>query len=349
MAHNIARIDGVNAFVAVGNRKDVWHQLGQYVSEAMTAADCMRLAKLDFTAIKNQNYARNASGVVVPVDTYSIFRSDNDALLGAGVGEGYTIMQPVAAFNFVDALVEAPGGQHYDTAGALGKGERIFLSVRVPEADIEIVAGDKLESSLIFTTSFDGSGASTACLSTTRPVCQNTLRAAISTASGIVRVRHTSHQDVRFEQALRMMTGVKQDAATLRDKLQLIASRKMTRETMTAVMDRLFPVKAENVSQASTTRRENTIAEIMALYESNDNNAVPEIRGSGWNLLNAFTEYADFHKMPKLTAAREGYTVARARAENAAFGTGDALKQDALTAILELTAGAPAMAAAAGR
>jgi phage/plasmid-like protein (TIGR03299 family) len=257
------------------------------------------------------------------------------------VGKGYQILQPVEAFNFCDTLVEAPGGAHYDTAGCLGNGEVIFLSIRMPDADIEVVPGDKQEVSLIFTTSFDGSGASIACISITRPVCQNTLRAALSTNTGMLRVKHTKNQQARFDDAIRLMSGVKQDAATLRDKLTLLAQRKMTRETMTGILDKLFPAPTKDAAKSSFTRRENLLADVLSLYESNDHNAIPAIRGTAYNLLNAVTEWTDHHRDVRLTSGREGYTVERARAENATFGMGHLLKTQALDVILAQTTGAP--------
>src|SRR6202044_166427 len=108
-----------------------------------------------------------------------------------------------------------------------------------------------------------------------------------------------------------------------------ISERKITRESLTAVFDRLFPV-AEGKEEEKNTRRENILGDILALYEGNDGNVFPSIRGTGYNLLNSITEYSDHYRPAKLTANRQGYTVARARAENAVVGTGDALKTKAL-------------------
>lgn len=79
--------------------------------------------------------------------------------------------------------------------------------------------------------------------------------------------------------------------------------------------------------------------EVANLYESNDNNAFPEIRGTAYNLLNAVTEYTDHHSGVRQTERRSGMTQDQIRAENAMFGTGAALKEDALEIILETTAG----------
>lgn len=340
MPDNIATIAGNVAMMFTGDRKDIWHGLGNSVIGAQTWQDAIVKANLNWQVIKRQNYARNPqTGHVQPVDSYSIFRDIDGALLASTVGEGFTLKQNAECFQFVDDLLQANGGAHYDTAGALGNGATIWCAVRVPRADIEPVPGDIQHTYLVFTTAHDGSMAHTAFLSTVRPVCQNTLRAGISANTGILRIKHTRNADIRFQDAKRTMDGVVMDAEHLRDKLRLLAERRITRESMTAIMDRLFPKPKDEDS--NQTRRDNILADVMRLYESNDNNAFPEVRGTAYNLLNSITEYADHYRTARLTDKRKDMTVDMARSESSAVGTGDRLKSQALEVITELTAGAP--------
>jgi phage/plasmid-like protein (TIGR03299 family) len=340
MAHDIFKnANGMDCMFVVGKREDAWHKLGQRCDDAVNWEQAMTLAGLDWQVIKNQNYARNPQGHVVPVSSYSIFRDTDGAELAANVGEGFTIKQNRECFQFVDDLLQDNGGAHYDSAGALGNGATIWCSVRVPRADIAVNGEDKHESYLVFTTAHDGSMAHTAALSSVRVVCRNTLRQALSTNTGILRIKHTKNANARFEDAKRTMDGVVMDAKKLEAKLQMLATRRVTRESMTAVMDRLFPKPADK--EQNTTRRENILAEVLALYESNDRNAFPAIRGTGYNLLNAVTEYTDHYRTARITDAREGYSIDKARAENAVIGTGERLKSQALDVILESTNGAP--------
>jgi hypothetical protein len=129
------------------------------------------------------------------------------------------------------------------------------------------------------------------------------------------------------------------DAKRLEEKLQLLATRRITRKSLITVMDRLFPLPKDE--KQNTTRRENILADVLKLYESNDNNVFPAIRGTGYNLLNAVTEYTDHYRTARITGAREGMSVDMARAENAVIGTGERLKTQALDVILEATNGAP--------
>jgi hypothetical protein len=149
----------------------------------------MSLAGLDWSVIKNQNYARNPQGHVVPVSSYSIFRDTDGAELVSNVGEGFTVKQNRECFQFVDDLLQDNGGAHYDSAGALGNGATIWCAVRVPRADIAVSGEDRSESYLVFTTAHDGSMAHTAALSSVRVVCRRCAFTRIGSRRGTLAKR----------------------------------------------------------------------------------------------------------------------------------------------------------------
>jgi len=211
---------------------------------------------------------------------------------------------------------------------------------RIPEAIRIIGTKDESRLFLLAATGHDGSMAFTYKLVAERVVCENTLTMALGEAGSVVRVKHTKNAADRMNAAVRYMAQVTNAASSLSDKFNALAQRKMTRESYDAVMDRLFP-KTEDANQ---TRRQGLIESIMGLYESNDKDAIPEIRGTAYNLLNAITEHTDHFRTSRITEGRkaDGYTVDQARAENALFGTGDKLKGMALDALLDLTAKNPA-------
>jgi phage/plasmid-like protein (TIGR03299 family) len=339
MAHNIWNDGRQNAMWTVGGRKAAWHELGQRTPDAQSWDQAMQLAGLDWRVIKRQLFGSMAedSNNLQPVPAYGIFRDSDGAYLGT-VGDQYTPIQNRYAFDFVDSLLEAENGAHYESAGALGNGERIWCLARVPHT-ITVAGEDKSEVFLLFTTSHDGSMAATAKLSTVRVVCQNTLNQALSANGSMVRVKHTRDAERRLDQCKKLMQGVAMDAKQLEEKLNLLAARRMTKESMRSILDRLFPAPADE--KASTARRENLLADVLSLYESNDKNTFPQIRGTAYNLLNAVTEFTDHVRSARITEGRKDYSIAQARAENAFVGTGDKLKQEALEVILQDTAGNP--------
>ena len=131
------------------------------------------------------------------------------------------------------------------------------------------------------------------------------------------------------------MDEIKSVAMTMQDRLRFLASKTATRESVEKIMDRLFPKKKVDGEDASSTRRENILSDIMRLYEYNDGNVFPEQRGTAYNLLNAVTEYTDHMRSSK----------GDNRAISAVMGSGDKLKSTALDLILGEAKDMPTMMA----
>src|SRR6185312_4039210 len=128
---------------------------------------------------------------------------DNHAVLGV-VGKDYEIVQNVNAFEFFDAIVGCGDGILYETAGALGKGERIFITAKLP-GYIRVGKQDMIEQYLFLTSSHDGFGSITAAFTPIRIVCNNTLNAAMRNHSNSIKIRHTERAKERLEQAHLLM------------------------------------------------------------------------------------------------------------------------------------------------
>lgn len=213
------------------------------------------------------------------------------------------------------------------------------MLARVPGADIRINGTDDLSQSyLLVSTGHAGNLSYTARLTTVRVVCQNTLSIALSHAGSVFKVKHTKSADSRLKDAKTAMASIVEDSKTLGEKLNTLATRKMTKESMLSVINRLFP---ENKQTENQGRRNTIVTKVLELFEANDGNAIPEIRGSAYNMLNAVTEYADHFRTARITDSRQGVSLETARAENAIFGTADRLKGEALVTVLEETQGNP--------
>jgi hypothetical protein len=115
-------------------------------------------------------------------------------------------------------------------------------------------------------------------------------------------------------------------------KLNMLAQKRVTKESLNSIMDRLFPQrKGEDGVETSSTRRTNILADILSIYEVNDGNRFPEQRGTAYNLLNAITNYTDHSRSTK----------GDMRSESALFGSGDKLKTSALQIIMDAAQGMP--------
>lgn len=216
MAHNLNFNSRTGKYSFFSVQHKAWHGLGQIVEEYPTSKEAIRHAGLDYEVEKSPLYTKGSgivqiaegivmedSELVVP-DNFATIRTDNNAVLGV-VGKDYQIVQNREAFSFFDTIVGGGDGILYETAGALGNGERIFITAKLPDY-IRVGNGDDVTEKYIFlTTSHDGTGSITAAFTPIRIVCQNTLNASLRNMSNVVRIRHTSGAKQRLEDAHKVM------------------------------------------------------------------------------------------------------------------------------------------------
>jgi phage/plasmid-like protein (TIGR03299 family) len=317
----------INTYIG---RQAAWHALGTVTGKYQTWSEIQAHGGLDFVPEKQQLFAQNG----LAVDAWGVFRPDTGDFLGS-VGEQYTVIDHAEGFRMIDALIGSADGAHYETAGCLGKGEVVW---GLADLNLHVTVGkdDKSDVYLLFATSHNGTISHLYRTTFTRVVCQNTLTAALSSkATSMFRVRHTRNAQDRLNGAHTALATIGAEVQTVEQKLNFLAQRKMTREAMTTVFDRLFPSKKDDDGKpVDTTRRTNILGDILACYESNDRNAFPEERGTAYNALNAITEYTDHQR-----SARNGE-----RADSAMFGSGDRLKTQALEVLMETANGLPMVA-----
>jgi phage/plasmid-like protein (TIGR03299 family) len=215
MAHNLNYNEqtGKHSFFSV--KEKAWHNLGQVISDYPTSAEAIKHAGLNYTVEKRplftydteNNIGDPETDILIPEievpDFYATVRTDTEDVLGV-VGNDYEIVQNVNAFDFFDSIVGGKDGILYETAGALGKGERIFITARLPEY-IRIGRDDLIEQYLFLTTSHDGYGSIVAAFTPIRIVCQNTLNAALSNHSHSIKIRHTASAVDRLKQAHQLL------------------------------------------------------------------------------------------------------------------------------------------------
>jgi len=221
MAHNINFNEqtGKHSFFSV--REKPWHGLGQLVSDYPASAEALKYAGLDFEVLKLPNLHLLPDGSTKVSET-SFFTCRNDTydVLGDKLGAEYEVIQNRDAFSFFDAIVSGKEGVFYETAGALGKGGRIFITAKLPDY-IRIGYDDLIEKYLFLTTSHDGSGSITAAFTPIRIVCNNTLNAALNNMSNIIKIRHTAGAQDKLKEAHKVM-GI---SNRLSEELQEIFNR----------------------------------------------------------------------------------------------------------------------------
>lgn len=309
MAHNLNFNERTGRYSFFSVQEKAWHGLGQIVTEYPTSAEAIKHAGLDYEVIKSPLYT-NASNIIDPTDSLEIrdnevnvpnyfatIRTDNNAVLGV-VGKEYHIVQNSEAFSFFDAIVGGTDGILYETAGALGNGERIFITAKLPDY-IRVGNGDDVTEKYIFlTTSHDGSGSITAAFTPVRIVCQNTLNASLRNMSNVVRIRHTSGAKQRLENAHKVMGLANEFSNQLEDifnnwaKVKVADNevKKMIQFALCPNKETLQHLKAGNDDEISTVFK-NTVEDAFAYAMTSDSQQMNTTKGTLFGAYNAVTGY----------------------------------------------------------
>ena len=214
MAHNLNYNDKTQKHSFFSVQQKAWHNLGQIVQDYPTSKEALEFAGLDYTVEKRpvftydtENFKANPdTDIVIPElevpGYFATMRTDTDQVLGL-VGRDYKIVQNVDAFSFFDSIVGGDGIM-YETAGALGNGERIFITAKLPDY-IKVGREDLIEKYLFLTTSHDGYGSITAAFTPIRIVCNNTLNMALRNCTNTIKIRHTQSAQDRLKEAHKVM------------------------------------------------------------------------------------------------------------------------------------------------
>jgi len=307
MAHNLNYNDqtGTHSFFSV--KEKTWHGVGTILNHYPTSAEAIKYAGLDFTVEKRplftydtqNNEANVDTDIVIPElsvpDYMATVRKDTEQVLGV-VGKDYEVVQNTEAFNFFDAIVDGEG-IFYETAGALGNGERIFITAKLPDY-IEVCNDDLIEKYLFLTTSHDGSGSITAAFTPVRVVCANTLAAALQNMQRTMKIRHTANAADRLKEAHKVMGITNKLADQLQDMFNTWAKIKITdphlknliQLAMVPNKEVLKALKDGNHDELSTQFK-NSVDAVYEYALTSPTQTLDTTRGTVFGAYNAITGY----------------------------------------------------------
>ncbi len=309
MAHNLNYNTHTGQYSYFSVQEKPWHGLGTVVTEYPSSAEAIQFAGLGYEVIKSPLFTHyrsmsieEASGIPesamlqVP-NYYATLRADNNTVLGV-VGKDYEIVQNKDAFSFFDAIVGGRDGILYETAGAIGNGERIFITAKLPDY-IRVGNGDDvIEKYLFLTTSHDGTGSITAAFTPIRIVCQNTLNAALNNMSNVVKIRHTANAKQRLEEAHRVMGIANTQSISLEQTFNRWAKitvtdkdvKKLIEMAMAPNKETLHHLEKGNRDDLSTVFK-NTCENVFAYAMMSDTQKMETTKGTLFGCYNAVTGY----------------------------------------------------------
>jgi phage/plasmid-like protein (TIGR03299 family) len=296
MAHKLNKHNGRWSFAS--HSEKAWHGLGQIVNNAMTAEQAIKLANLDYEVNKSHIQYFDNSGMPVQVEGYyATFRTDNGNNLGL-VKSRYEIVQNKDAFGFFDAIIDS-GEAIFETAGALGNGERIFLLAKLPD-DFEI-AGDKIEKYIMLTNSHNGSSSVIAGMTNIRVVCNNTLQAALNGLENKVSIGHTSGAKDKLKEAYKVMNISSKYSNQVQEMFNRMTDVKLGegeyRSYFESVLKPEYKQDVPNDKQNEmSTRFKNMVDATTEFAMTHPTQTINAANGTLWGAYNAVSGYYNYVK-----------------------------------------------------
>jgi len=323
MAHELASLNGRTSMMYVGEVP--WHGLGTKLDAPATALEAIEAAGLHYDV----SLASLTTTDGIPVTSRkAVVRNDTNDVLGV-VGNSYAPVQNRQAFAFLDAVV-ADGALRYHTAGALRKGEKIWLLAKLPGMIRIRFSEDVSEKYLLLTNSHDGSAALRVFFTSIRCVCANTLAMADREGRGEgISIRHQGDLTSKIRQARDVLGIAARYFDDLEGQFDMLARHYPSYAQVSGYFKALYP----DPEEGNPARAENVRNDLFRLFEHGKGQDIPDIKSTSWAMLNAVTEYVDHHRP---TRAGSEFDRAANRLESSWFGSGAKLKERAFGLAVEL-------------
>jgi Domain of unknown function (DUF932) len=172
------------------SKAPAWHGLGHVVGESeVDAVTALTQFMGDYQVVKTNLQSVPQPGLPTRYNLpmRAIMRlptHDDDAVRLFGVvGSEYELITPHDICEIWDKSVSRP----VETIGALGFGERLFITTKMPSFDVR---GDQVDNFLLCESPMTGKEAAQVVVTPVKAVCSNTLRLAKEMSTETYRVRH---------------------------------------------------------------------------------------------------------------------------------------------------------------
>ena len=281
---------GQAAFARQDGTAVAWHGEGQVV-KGNDRAEWLKASGLDWDAVKTPMYY----GEGRTTDKFALVRNDTDSLLGI-VSKHYKTVQPHEIIDTLEPFVNQLG-YNIDTAGALKGGKVVYVAAKTSE--MVIGDNDTLQRYLLLNTSFDGTSATEARLTTTRVVCNNTLSAARLDAAAFSR-RHNQKYAAEDMQAV---FGVQKANTSAWETFEVAANKLANERVAASVVSDFFRTLlatefsvADLATDAGRTALDKRMERLEWAYRNAPGHDLSSADGTMWGAVNAVTYDVDHWK-----------------------------------------------------
>ncbi len=273
-----------------------WHGLGTQVPHRVTAKEMIKAAGLDWQVQLRPARGSRKINKKGDVSRYEIVRlprpnsQEEEALFGV-VSRRYQPLQNSEAFAFFDPVIDSKRA-HFETAGALGEGERIWVLAKIP-GTMEIVPGDECHKYLLLSNTHTGEGSVVVKFTSIRVVCENTLMLSMEDGQHAYRVRHSKMMQFRLDELSNFLAVVTQVYERAEAELRRLAEVQVTDARLREYFDAVFPRTRKQKADNKDPVRWGHVRE---LFDSSTDLQLNGVKGTLWAAYNAITRFEDYKR-----------------------------------------------------
>jgi len=185
-----------------------WHRMGTAVEHALTSADAVTTANMDWNVITSPVLYRSPlTGVLQEVpNRVAVIREDTGEVFTLA-SDRYTPLPNRKAFEFFDSVVGA-GQAIYHTAGTIKGGRKFWILAKL-DGELKVTNDDVLHKYILLGSSHDASMPLSMMFTTVRVVCDNTFSLALN--------QNTNENGLRF--TAKHTPNISQKAVSARNTL----------------------------------------------------------------------------------------------------------------------------------
>lgn len=270
----------IESMFEVGSRPKPWNTLGTCVSEAVTSAEAINLAGLNWHVKPMSVYTEEG----IKIDGFSANVRDIDRKPLGIVGSRYSIVQNEDAFKFTDSLIGE--GVTYETAGAFKNGKAIWLLAKLPNK-YEIL-GDEITPYIVFINTHDGSGSIKVAMTPIRVVCNNMLNLALKNAKRTWSARHTGTIELKLQEAKETLKFADEYMKATNELFEDLYKIKLNEFQVRQVIADIVPINEEVMNKMQIDNQDKIRADI--LYRFKEAPDLKDRESTGARLIQAVSD-----------------------------------------------------------
>lgn len=309
----------------LGIRELPWHNLGLTLPEPIPPVEAVAKAGLDYS-VETFPLVSTAYGQKIEIPGKKVIvrgptSDDPESRVFGVVGEDYEVLQNLELANMLTPLSE---DWPLETMGALGFGEKVFMTLDAGNDDVQ---GEAVRKFLLLTDDKSGGGAIKVAFTPVRVVCTNTLTLGLAQATFTANINHTQGAKSETEFRLQLMAQAKKAEAASMDVLRQMAITSVVEEQVQQIVAAAYPypTKPKKValfqelndkSLSDIELPENELEKLMKTTEVYDyyrtriddfragaitlhekfNDEFPDVANTAWSIYNAVVECSDFRR-----------------------------------------------------